>query len=299
MEFVNERKQSVLVFGCGDFGQRYIRHNSEKVDIVGAIDNDCDLHGLKLFDRIPVYPVEAARGLAWDRIVICNNSGEIVRAEIHEQLIGMDVPEGVIDSYPEATVQEFIDQRRGFFRDFSRYASLNTIDGAVAECGVFSGETARFINQYFRERRLYLFDSFEGFSEEDISSERVFEDEAFLAGQFNKVGMLRQPSVKIVMDKMVFPENVIIKKGWVPDSFEGVDDVFCFVNLDMDLYAPMLAALLFFWPRMSQGGIILLHDYFPPELPGVKRAVDAFEAECGAVCKFPIGDGLSLGIVKP
>ncbi|MDR0424224.1 MAG: TylF/MycF family methyltransferase [Clostridiales Family XIII bacterium] len=266
---------------------------------MGAIDNDCDLHGLKLFGRIPVYPVEAARGLAWDRIVVCNNSGDIVRAEIHEQLTGMGVPEGMINFYPEEHMPEWIDQRRGFFRDFSCYASLNTIDGAVAECGVFSGETAKFLNLYFRERRLYLFDSFEGFSEEDINSERAFEDEAFLAGPLNKVGMLRQPSVKVVMDKIMFPDNVVIKKGWVPDSFEGVDDVFCFVNLDMDLYAPMLAALLFFWPRMSQGGIILLHDYFHPELPGVKRAVDAFEAECGAVCKFPIGDGCSLGIVKP
>jgi hypothetical protein len=299
MESARESRQRVLVFGAGNFGQRYIEHNSGNADIVGVIDNDCVLHGFELYDGIQVHPVEAAGRLEWDKLVICNNAGDSTRNKIQKQLEGMGVPKDSMEFYPNARRHQPVDLRRGFFRDFSRKAKERAIGGAVAECGVLSGETAKFLNLYFRERRLYLFDSFEGFSEDDISSERVFEDEAFLAGQFNKVGMCRQPSVKIVMDKMMFPESVIIKKGWVPDSFDGVDDVFCFVNLDMDLYAPMLAALLFFWPRMSQGGIILLHDYFHPELPGVKRAVDAFEAECGTVCQFPIGDGCSLGIVKP
>lgn len=43
----------------------------------------------------------------------------------------------------------------------------------------------------------------------------------------------------------------------------------------------------------------MLHDYFHPELPGVKKAVIDFESELGVkLCKTPIGDGCSIFIIK-
>ena len=36
---------------------------------------------------------------------------------------------------------------------------------------------------------------------------------------------------------------------------------FAFVSLDTDLYKPTLAGLEFFWPRMSKGGFIFIHDF--------------------------------------
>ena len=50
---------------------------------------------------------------------------------------------------------------------------------------------------------------------------------------------------------------------------------------------------------MSQGGVILLHDYFVPDLPGVKKAVDEFEIELGRYLhKMPLGDGCTLAVIK-
>jgi O-methyltransferase len=49
---------------------------------------------------------------------------------------------------------------------------------------------------------------------------------------------------------------------YFPDSANAVNDEFGFVNLDMDLYQPMLAELKFFLHRMISGGGVLLHDYF-------------------------------------
>ena len=100
------------------------------------------------------------------------------------------------------------------------------------------------------------------------------------------------------MNRMLHPEKCVLRKGYFPDTAVGLNDTFCFVNLDMDLYQPMLEGIRFFWENMCPGGIILLHDYFEPQLPGVRRAVADFEQEHGPVCKAPIGDFMSLAIIK-
>lgn len=101
------------------------------------------------------------------------------------------------------------------------------------------------------------------------------------------------------MRKMPYPKNVVIKKGYFPESMQGVEDKFCFVNLDMDLYVPMLNGLRFFWEKIVNGGCILLHDYFSDVFQGVKQAVDTFEREREIqIAKTPIGDGCSIALLK-
>ena len=46
----------------------------------------------------------------------------------------------------------------------------------------------------------------------------------------------------------------------VVDAAKGIEEEFCFVHLDMDLYKPIKAGLEFFWPRLSRGGYIFIHD---------------------------------------
>ena len=119
-------------------------------------------------------------------------------------------------------------------------------------------------------------------------------------GQFNTdSGLFDDTSVARVMEKMTYPSNVIIKKGWFPQSAEGIEDTFCFVNLDTDLYQPILSGLEFFWDKIEIGGCILVHDYFHPMLPGVKKAVEDFEKMKDVkLQKMPIGDGCSIAILK-
>jgi O-methyltransferase len=66
--------------------------------------------------------------------------------------------------------------------DYFRLSSLeliayeiyaNNIEGNVAELGVFRGDFAKFINISFPDRKLYLFDTFEGFDEKDIEAEYI------------------------------------------------------------------------------------------------------------------------------
>ena len=59
----------------------------------------------------------------------------------------------------------------------------------------------------------------------------------------------------------------------------------------------MLAGLRFFYDKMCAGGVILLHDYYHTELPGVECAVREFEKERGIkLRKAPIGDFGSIAI---
>lgn len=128
------------------------------------------------------------------------------------------------------------------------------IDGAVAEAGVYKGDFAVYINQFFKDRKLYLFDTFEGFSIKDIKVEKNNNY------TLRNVGRYGDTSENLVLNRMPFPENVFIKKGYFPDTTEGIEEQFCFVNLDMDLYQPIKAGLEYFYPRLCVGGYIFIHD---------------------------------------
>lgn len=68
-------------------------------------------------------------------------------------------------------------------------------------------------------------------------------------------------SIMTYIGKMPHPSNCVIRKGYFPETADGLEMEFCFVNLDMDLYEPILERLRFFYPRMVNGVAILVHDY--------------------------------------
>jgi O-methyltransferase len=162
--------------------------------------------------------------------------------------------------------------------------------GNVAELGVNRGDFASVLNRLFPDRMLYLFDTFEGFSPKDIETEK--------AHRFSKASPrhFRRTSVDIVMKKMKHPEKCIIKKGFFPDTAKGLEDRFCFVNLDADLYDPILSGLQYFYPRLEKGGFILVHDYNHDMYKGAGAAVRDFCKETG-VAFIPLPDGAGSAII--
>ncbi len=165
----------------------------------------------------------------------------------------------------------------------------NGVGGSVAEAGVYKGNFAKYINVLFPDRKLYLFDSFEGFRNDDVS-ERDKKD------QYDGwIETLKDTSVEMVLGKMSYRDNVIVKKGYIPQTFDSIEDTFAFVNLDVDLYIPILEGLRWFYPRMEKGGYIFVHDYFLWE--GVEKAVREFCDESG-VGFIPLADHCSVAIVK-
>lgn len=134
-------------------------------------------------------------------------------------------------------------------KGYAEWINSRNIEGNVAECGVFRGDSAKFINRYFPNRKLYLCDTFEGFDYGDLQYEKGENNQSFNQSKFADQSFFAETGVDFVMSKMIYPEKVVIKKGYFPESVLDVKDRFCFVNLDMDLYIPMLNGLRFFWIR--------------------------------------------------
>lgn len=237
---------------------------------------------------IPIYsPQECLQHMEYDAVIVASTTG---LNPIVQLCIELGVPEyKIITSYDDGSVKS----RNIFLKNLAEILDGDEPGADVAEAGVFQGEFAKCINEYFPERVLHLFDTFEGFDEKDIKMEQAKSFSGASTGEYSGT------SIDLVMKKMPHPEQCRIYKGYFPDTAKDVQSKFCFVNLDMDLYLPTYQGLHFFQGKMTDNGVILVHDYFSLHggevFKGVKAAVDQFVLECeGRIAKFPIGDGLSI-----
>lgn len=149
------------------------------------------------------------------------------------------------------------------------------VEGDVAECGTYKGGSAFFmarrIIKHGLDKRLCLFDSFGGLSA-PASIDGTYWHEGALPSTIDDVRVALAP-----LGPTPFVE---FYQGWIPGRFGDVADrSFCFVHIDVDLHAPSMDSIRFFYPRMREGGVILLDDYGFLSCPGVTKAVDQFMAD--------------------
>jgi hypothetical protein len=303
----------ILIFGTGSGLGDLLSVLPPNVEIIGLLDNNPKKQGTTIGGK-PVHPPSAIASLEFDRIVISPRDG----ATIRNQLVDMGVPrEKVLVFYSTYDAQlrrqvnediEALNRDLGvglhplslctmqmwpvtetdleFSQDdycrimairlaAQRILARNT-QGAIAELGVYKGELAARLNRLFPERKLYLFDTFEGFSENDLAD--GLEKKHSVAS----VGDFQDTNVDLVMSRMAWPEKVIVRKGYFPQTAEGLDETFAFVSLDVDLYKPIVAGLQYFYPRLSPGGCMFIHDYNNLRYKGVKTAVEEFVEATGA-----------------
>lgn len=175
------------------------------------------------------------------------------------------------------------------FRTFEMIANLineRHIEGHVAEFGVFRGKFSAVIRKKFPNKKLFLFDSFEGFRPEEANMEI---ENGYINSDF--VNFFKDTSVEIALENIGTNENIIVRKGFFPKTAEGLEnEKFAFVSIDVDLGDSIYAGLEWFYPRLSENGIIMLHDY-NSYLGCVKEAVDKFEEQTKTRLKMiPIAD---------
>ncbi len=189
--------------------------------------------------------------------------------------------------------------------DYVRFATLqllaheineNGVEGSAAELGVYRGDFAKHINAALPDRTLFLFDTFEGFDKRDLTHDikNKFSDDS--------VNFI-DTSVDKVMKQMPFPDKCQIIKGYFPDSLGCIsqkDDItYALISIDADLYQPIYEGLCYFYPRLSEGGYIIVHDYHCTKFRGAKEAVQEF-ARNYSVKYVPVADAEgSIVIVKP
>lgn len=164
--------------------------------------------------------------------------------------------------------------------------NYNHVEGVVGELGVFKGEFARYINEAFPDRICYLFDTFDGFRK---SEARCEQDEGNCGKTF--IDHFKDTTKESVMQIMPYPEKIICKQGLFPESLEGLEEKFAFVSIDVDFEQSIYDGISYFYPRLSKGGYIFVHDYNSSTLRGVKKAIYRYEREKEVnLVKIPIPD---------
>ena len=117
-------------------------------------------------------------------------------------------------------------------------------------------------------RTLHLFDTFEGFDQKDLAIENSANPGH--STDFSDTG------VETVTKFIDGNDNIFFHRGYFPQTAETLPDhIYAFVHLDADLYKPTLAGLQYFFPRLTNGGVIIIHDY-NHNWEGVTKAVNEF-----------------------
>lgn len=104
-----------------------------------------------------------------------NNIYDEIRKEINESI----TKGTVIDLFP--MVNEDNDKKIESVRLLAKYFNSINLQGSVAEAGVRDGGFAQYINKYFPSKKLYLFDTFEGFKNERVKKNMIAEEKVFEA----------------------------------------------------------------------------------------------------------------------
>jgi len=145
------------------------------------------------------------------------------------------------------------------------FLKVMPLEGRVADCGAYKGGTSLILRRLAPDKELHLFDTWSGTPWDDpMCHHKKGEWPASLADCKALVGE---------NDKTHYHE------GMLPITADA-NGKYCFVYVDMDTYQSTVAAIVFFWPRMVQGGILMFDDYNWTPCAGVKKAVDeSFTAE--------------------
>ena len=148
-----------------------------------------------------------------------------------------------------------------------------SISGDFVEMGCYKGDTSLLLAEVLKEsglsKRLWIYDSFEGLPEKSLEDESVL-GENFRGGELFVTK--REVKERFLRAGLSVP---VIKKGWFSELCgSDMPEKIAFAFLDGDFYESIRDSLRLVLPRMVEGGILVVHDYTNPALPGVRRAVD-------------------------
>ena len=270
--------KKVVLFGAGQIGAMAARLLGPGYMVLCAADNSPDKWG-KSVAGIPIVSPEQSLICAPDSYCLC-----VLDPERETQMRAQLKELGFTGEVITPADLKIFDARTATMRLLAEQINSAGIPGDVAELGVYKGEFAQLINTAFSERRIHLFDTFEGFTAQDVAVERENGYSRAETGDFGD-------TAKAAVDKRLFyPEKAVFHKGFFPDTFKGCEKLrFAFVSVDADLYAPTAAALPLFWDRLSPGGAIMVHDYNSTQFSGVRKAVDDFCSARG-ILPMPVCD---------
>jgi len=170
-----------------------------------------------------------------------------------------------------------------------KYIIENDLKGDFVECGVWKGGSSMLIAQMLKkrdvtDRKIYLYDTFEGMSE---PTELDFSyDNESAKGQLDSSSKENQDSVwcyaslgevESNMRRTLYPiENIVPIKGKVEDTIPNQfhSNGIALLRLDTDWYESTRHELIHLYPSLVIKGVIIIDDYGHWE--GCRKAVDEY-----------------------
>lgn len=145
------------------------------------------------------------------------------------------------------------------------------VSGDYVEMGCYKGDTSLLLADIAKasEKKLWIYDSFEGLPEKKEVDKSVM-GVLFRGGELAVTK--REVKQRFLRANLPVP---VIKKAWFSELVENdLPEQIAFAFLDGDFYESIKDSIKLVAPKMSDGGVMVVHDYTNPALPGVKRAVD-------------------------
>lgn len=141
------------------------------------------------------------------------------------------------------------------------------------------------------QKILWLYDSFEGLPaktrEDNSAAGDAFQAGELLVTKREVIEKFKKMGLKLPKIKKAFFDDL--------DIIYDIPEKISYAFLDGDLYQSIKTSLRLVAEKMSQGGVIIVHDYNNPELPGSSRAVDEWlKAHQAKVASFRVAETLAI-----
>lgn len=171
--------------------------------------------------------------------------------------------------------------------ELARIAERNNIQGCFIECGVWRGGCAavmaHVVHKAGSNRKVHLFDSFEGLPEpiEKDGAKAIMYAENRVGGKLSSIGkcVARREDVEYLFFTLLKMkrENIAIHQGWFQDTIPGIKEEIgpvALLRLDCDWYESTKVCLDCLYDNVVSGGFVIIDDYNAWD--GCKIAVDKF-----------------------
>ena len=141
------------------------------------------------------------------------------------------------------------------------------------------------------QKTLWLYDSFEGLPaktrEDNSAAGDAFQAGELLVTKREVIEKFKKMGLKLPKIKKAFFDDL--------DIIYDIPEKISYAFLDGDLYQSIKTSLHLVTEKMSQGGVIIVHDYNNPELPGSARAVDEWlKSHQAKVASFRVAETLAI-----